>query len=113
MEGAIEPIGLALDHVARRRGLELLVDHHDDDAAVIETSSTRSSGHLDICAESITTSTYHEAAATRTFARGQVAEVLAVKFADLCEELGTRRQVSADPTHIGEDDGLGGPLRIP
>lgn len=88
VERRVESVGLSLDHVLRRRRLELLVRHHDDDSAVVESSPSRSPGHLDV------------------LAGREVAEVLAVELAHGREDDGLGGHVQSDREGLGREEDL-------
>mmetsp|Transcript_9303 Transcript_9303/g.15939 ORF Transcript_9303/g.15939 Transcript_9303/m.15939 type:complete len:218 (+) Transcript_9303:828-1481(+) len=77
VETRVECIGRSLDHSLGHVGLHLLVDHEDDDSAVIDTTTTSTSGHLDVLAS------------------GDPAKVLAVELADVREDDGPGGHVEA------------------
>jgi hypothetical protein len=88
VKSAVEPIRLALDHLLRGCRLELLVDHDDDDSAIIETSPAGAPGHLDV------------------FTGGQPAEGAAVELACSGEHNRLRGHVEADRERLGREEDL-------
>ena len=88
VESRVEPVRLALDHVFGVLGLELLVDHHDDDTPVVETTPTGPTRHLDV------------------LARRERPEFFAVKLADVVEDDRLGRHVEADRERLGRKEHL-------
>lgn len=48
VECRVQSIGLSLDHALGCFWLELLLAHHDDDSSSIQSTTSRSSRHLDV-----------------------------------------------------------------
>ena len=92
MERRIESVSLSLDHSLRRYRLKFLVAHDDDNTTVIQPTTTRTTGHLDI------------------LARGQVAEVAPVELARGCEDDGLGGHVEPDGERLSREKDFDEPL---
>jgi len=74
----VEPVGLALDHGLGGGRVQLLVEHHDHDTAIVKTTASSAPTHLD------------------KLARRQVAELVAVPLLHGGEHDGARGHVEAN-----------------
>lgn len=88
MEGAVQPVGLALDHGLGRGRVELLVEHHNHNTAIIESTTACAPTHLD------------------KLARGQVAELVAVPLLHGGEHDGAGGHVETDTKRLGRKEHL-------